>query len=321
MITILKPGLCTTVQDLGRYGHQKYGVVVGGAMDSYSHRIANILVGMEENAATLEITLIGPVITFHQDTLIAICGGDFTPTINRKQVPMWRPYLVRKDSILRFDRCKKGCRAYIAMAGGLDVPSVMGSSATYIRGNIGGLHGGALKANDVIPIGLLNQYSKKIKQEIKQTPPNWFIPAKPLSPVIRVTKGRHFHLFSESSQRKFFESIFEITNNADRMGYRLNGSPLTLAKKGEMISEAVDFGTVQITPDGNPVVLMADRQTTGGYPKIAQVISVDLPLLAQMKPKDRILFREVSLEDAQQLLREEEGYINSLKKALEIKYR
>lgn len=321
MITVLKPGLCTTIQDLGRYGYQKYGVVVGGAMDSYSHRIANMLVGMEENAPTLEITLVGPVLQFHQDALVAICGGDLSPSINNHFMPMWRPFFVKKDSILRFGHCKKGCRAYLAIAGGIDVPMVMESKSTYIRGKIGGLHGEALKANDVIPTGPLNETSDKMMKKLNEAPPKWHVPSKPISPILRVTKGRHFHLFSLESQTNLYETNFEITKNSDRMGYRLNGTGLSLMKREEMISEAVDFGTVQITSDGNPVVLLADRQTTGGYPKIAQVISVDLPHVAQMKPGDRICFREVTLEEAQNIFREEEQFFKIVKKAIEIKFR
>lgn len=321
MITIHKSGLCTTIQDLGRYGYQKYGVVVSGAMDSYSHRAANLLVGMEETAPTLEITLVGPILQFHQRTLIAICGGNLTPTIDGKSVPMWKPYVVKENSILRFDKCEQGCRTYLAVAGGLKVPLTLGSASTYTRGRIGGLHGNVLKKNDVIVTGPLNPRLKNIIHNVEKSLPKWSIPTKPLSPTIRVIKGRQFHLFRKESQRKFFESAFVITKNADRMGYRLKGPPLILEKKKEMISEAVDFGTIQITPDGNPIILLADRQTTGGYPKIAEIISVDLPLVAQMKHGDKIYFKEVSLIEAQQLLRAEEQIIKIMKKAIDIKFR
>lgn len=321
MITIRKPGLFTTIQDLGRYGHQKYGVVVSGAMDSFSHRIANLLVGTEENAPTLEITVVGPVIQFHEDSLVAICGGDLSPMIDGKLMPMWRPYLIKKNSILSFGKCKYGCRAYMAIAGKMNVPLFLGSSSTYTRGKMGGLNGDSLKKNDIILLGPLNDYSKKIIQSIEMTPPRWSVPRKPLSPIVRVMKGRQAHLFSKESQRKFYESSFVVTKNADRMGYRLEGPPLVPVNKEEMLSEAVDFGTIQITPDGNPVILLADRQTTGGYPKIAQIISVDLPIVAQMKPGDRIQFNEVSLEEAQHLHRKEKQYIKMIKKAVEMKFR
>lgn len=322
MISILKPGLLTTIQDLGRYGYQKDGVVVGGAMDTYSHRVANILVGNDENAPTIEMTLIGATIQFSRDSLIAITGGNLSPTIDNKRLPMWRPILIRKNQILRFGECIDGCRAYLSLAGGIWIPKVLGSASTYARAKMGGWHGRPLKAGDQIPLGDLQGLSKKIMEEVHlEGSPKWSIPPRNRTPFIRVIKGREFHAFTRESQNLLFNSEFQITPASDRMGYRLSGPALLLKEKKEMLSEAVDFGTIQVTSDGKPVILLADRQTTGGYPKIAHVISADLPILAQMKPGDRIRFKEVALEEAQALLREQERYFSILKRLIELKFR
>ena len=333
MIKIIKPGILTTIQDLGRYGFQKFGVIVSGVMDSLSHRIANLLVGNEENAPTLEITMVGPVIEFERDTLISICGGDLSPSIDGKFVPLWRPVLVKKGSQLRFGQCKAGCRSYLAVAGGFDVPRVMGSTSTYLRAGIGGFKGRPLKTGDELKLSppnnrsvqMIHDFSTKIGDQ-KFVATKWsvsagFIPISNKIPSIRVIKGRQYQLFSKESQKSFFREPFEITTQSDRMGYRLKGSVLSLTSAEEMISEAVNFGTIQVPPDGNPIVLLADRQTTGGYPKIGQVATVDLPYIAQLKPGDKIKFVEVSHEEAQRLYLEREREIQQLKRALSIKWK
>jgi antagonist of KipI len=333
VIKIIKPGLLTTIQDLGRYGFQKFGVIVSGVMDSLSHRIANLLVGNEENAPTLEITMVGPVIEFERDTLISICGGDLSPSIDGKFVPLWRPVFVKKGSQLRFGQCKAGCRSYLAVAGGFDVPRVMGSASTYLRAGIGGFKGRPLQAGDELKLSppnnrsirMIHDFSSKLGDR-KFVGTKWsvsaeFIPISNKIPSIRVIKGRQYHLFSKESQKSFFREPFEITTQSDRMGYRLKGPILSLASAEEMISEAVNFGTIQVPPDGNPIVLLADRQTTGGYPKIGQVATVDLPYIAQLKPGDKIKFVEVSHEEAQRLYLEREREIQQLKRALSIKWK
>jgi antagonist of KipI len=331
VIKIIKPGLLTTIQDLGRYGFQKYGVIVSGVMDPLSHRIANLLVGNEENTPTLEITMVGPVIEFERDTLISICGGDLSPSIDGKFVPLWRPVLVKKGSQLRFGPCKAGCRSYLAVAGGFDVPRVMGSASTYLRAGIGGFKGRPLKAGDELTLSppndrsvrMIHDFSSKLGDQ-KFVGTKWsvsteFIPISNKTPSIRVIKGRQYQLFSKESQKSFYRETFEITTQSDRMGYRLKGPVLSLASPEEMISEGVNFGTIQVPPDGNPIVLLADRQTTGGYPKIGQVATVDLPYIAQLKPGDQIKFVEVSHEEAQRLFLEREREIQQLKRALSLK--
>lgn len=323
MITIKKPGLLSTIQDLGRYGYQKYGVVVSGVMDSFSFRIANLLVGNEEITPAIEMTIVGPSIQFHQDSLIAICGGDLSPSIDGQTISMWRPIFVKKDSTLQFGESINGARAYLAVAGGIVVPYVMGSASTYVRGKLGGLLGRALQSGDQVEIGNLTELSKKVMDHLHTNgPAKWFVPFyKPINPIIRMLKGHEFDLFTDASKNQLINEIFTITKEADRMGYRLSGPKLMQKEQKDMLSAAVSFGTIQVTPDGSPIILLADRQTTGGYPKIAQVISVDLPLLAQMKPMDQVRLQMVTLEEAQHLFRRNETYMFDIKQAIKLKYR
>lgn len=317
MLTIRKGGMQTTVQDLGRSGFQKFGVVAAGAMDQYSFRIANLLVGNEENAAALEITMMGPEIYFEKDAVISICGGDINPELDGNAAGLWRLLIVTKGQTLTFGKSRLGSRCYVAIAGGINVPPVMNSRSTYLRAALGGFHGRALKAGDQLAIG-----SDRTGQKFAAERNSWFIPSPAYSsePVIRVTAGRQYHLFSEDSRKRFFSESFSVSSQSDRMGYRIKGPELALAVKQEMISEAVAFGSIQVPSDGNPIILMADRQTTGGYPKVAEAISVDLPLISQLKPGDSIRFKEVSVEEAQRLLRLQEKRINCLKRAFQLKW-
>ncbi|WP_338448935.1 biotin-dependent carboxyltransferase family protein [Niallia oryzisoli] len=325
MITITKPGLLSTIQDLGRFGYQKYGVITSGAMDSLSHRLANLLVGNEENKPTIEMTFLGPNVQFQEDALIAICGGDLSPTIQDRPVPMWRPVLVKKGAVLKFGYAKTGTRSYLAVAGGFSIPSIMNSTSTYLRANLGGFHGRALQAGDKIAFAeKSHQSSKLIKKLINMdrnlpfVEMNWsisseLIPKLEKNPVFRVMKGRQYQLFTKESQEWLWTEPFQISPQSDRMGYRLKGPMLRLEKAIEMLSEAVTFGTIQVPADGNPIILMADRQTTGGYPKIGEIASVDLPLLAQVKPNDTIHFTNITPEEAQLLYLEREKKIKQLK--------
>lgn len=316
MLMIRKGGLQTTVQDLGRTGFQKYGVVVSGAMDPYALRLANLLVGNAENAAALEITVMGPTIHFEEDYIISICGGDLSAEIDGKAAGLWRPVTVTKGQTLTFGEPRIGSRCYVAIAGGIDVPELMNSRSTYLRAMLGGYQGRALKNGDQLTIG-----QTSADQKMNTIDHSWFVPALLYSsePVIRVTAGHQFELFTEESRERFFAESFSVNTQSDRMGYRLNGPSLALSETKEMLSEAVVFGSIQVPADGNPIVLMADRQTAGGYPKIAEVITVDLPLISQLKPGDRLRFKKVGIEEAQALLRLQEKKINCLKRAIELK--
>ncbi|MCY6369190.1 biotin-dependent carboxyltransferase family protein [Clostridium ganghwense] len=330
-IEIKNPGLLTTIQDLGRYGFRKYGVIVSGAMDSFAHRMANIMVGNEEGEGTLEITLMGPEILINKDTLISICGADLSPKINDISISMWRPIYVKKGSILSFGKSNHGTRTYVAFAGFFNIEKIMGSKSTYLRAEIGGYEGRQLKRGDILELKELSNRALEIINNIAGNIneygfayPNWFISPKILpsysnSPTVRIIRGGEFNYFNEQSKESLFQNKFLITPQSDRMGYRIKGESIELKESLEMISEAVALGTIQVPADGNPIILLADRQTTGGYPKIGQVISVDIPVVAQLKPGDSISFCEVSLEEAQKLYIEREKDIDDIKKALKIK--
>lgn len=328
-LEIQKPGMLTTVQDTGRNGHQKEGIVVGGAMDTFALRLANLLVGNTGDVATLEITLTGPTILFTEDLLIAITGADLSPTLNGEAIPVWRPVLVHKDDILSFGAPRSGCRSYLAVSGGVDVPQVLGSYATYLQAGIGGYQGRALQAGDAIPchnptaagIALLEQLrSGKQHPYTTWTPDPQLYPAYQVNPTIRAIRGPEYELFSETSREQVWTERFQVSAQSDRMGYRLQGVSLFLQEPVELLSTAVTFGTVQVPPEGNPIVLMADRQTTGGYPRIVQVISADLPILAQVVPGHTIAFTEVSLEEAQQLYIVQEQRLSQLAQAIHLKH-
>lgn len=329
MITVSKPGLHDTIQDLGRFGYQKFGVVAGGVMDPYSHRIANMLVGNEETAATLEMTLVGPRFLFMEDALIAICGGNLEPTIGDISVPMWKPVFIRKGSELRFGAAKAGTRAYLAVAGGFDVPVVLGSRSTYVKAGLGGLEGRALRKGDVLKVARASRV--EIKRETITSgalfqAADWQI-AQELLPnlsnhyEIRVMRGKQYELFDEMSQHRFWNEPFTVSSQSDRMGYRINGPKLQLKEPMEMISEAVTYGSIQVPSDGNPIILAADRQTTGGYPKIGQLSSIDYAKLAQAKAGDRLSFKEVTIEESQRLIAKQEKSLKELRAAIQDKFR
>ena len=328
-VRVAKPGALSTLQDLGRFGYQRFGVVVGGAMDAWSHRTANLLVGNRESEATLEITLIGPSLAFAETTLIALCGADLSPRVGERPLPLRRPVLLRAGSQLDFGRRQSGCRAYLAVRGGYHVAPVMDSKSTYLRAGFGGFEGRALRKDDEIPIGAddAEDYYPELGQMLREggdafCAPSWaFGPslaiAAETSQTIRVVAGQQWEALTDGGQAQFVSAAFRITPNSDRMGYRLEGPKLDLRKPIEMISEGVTFGTIQLPPDGNPIVLMADRQTTGGYPKVANVASVDLPLLAQMMPDQRVRFELISLDEAQRLYLAREQDMNLATQAIE----
>ncbi|MCP3762187.1 biotin-dependent carboxyltransferase family protein [Domibacillus sp. A3M-37] len=327
-VHIIRPGLLATIQDLGRYGFQQYGVVVGGAMDSFSLRLANVLVGNEEGEAAIEVTMMGTSLQFKEDTLISITGGNLNPVIDGSPVPSWRPVFVKKDAVLSFAGGKFGCRAYVAVAGGFSIPNVMNSKSTYIRGEIGGFKGRALKEGDVIPLAEENSFSMKAKRALQKklkhdsfAATDWYVPFESNlnGKVVRVVKGAEFEEFSELAKKQFFEQEFQITPQSDRMGYRLLGPSLQLKQSFELLSEAVANGTIQVPSDGNPIVLLADRQTTGGYPRIGQIAAADLPIIAQMKPGDYVRFKEITLDEAEQLYMEREKEMKQIRTALLLK--
>jgi antagonist of KipI len=306
-IVIQSAGLLTTVQDKGRYGYQRYGMPVSGAMDIFSLELANLLVGNDPGAACLEATIYGPGILLTDDTVTAVTGADMGLTINGKDAPLNSSIQLRKGDSIGFTGLRYGCRSYIAFAGGIDLPPVMGSRSTFLRAKTGGLQGRALQPGDELPLGV--PASKRGIRKI----PEGLIPPYIHSQTIRVTSGPEAHFFDISGLRRFLTAEYQVTPQSDRMGYRLSGEAVTHREgKNGIISAGISQGTIQVPGDGQPIILMADRQTSGGYARIANVISADLTLVAQMIPGDTIRFSEIALDKAQQLLTERQRVIREL---------
>ena len=310
-VEILDPGLLSTVQDLGRIGHRRHGVVVGGAMDRRSHIVANVLVGNDPGAATLEMTMLGATLRFAAETLIALAGGGMRGAINGEVLPVRRPVLVPAGAELRFTPTNIGCRTYLALAGGIDVAPVLGSRSTYLRAGLGGLQGRALRAGDRLatgtPTALGERLARTLAAERGDRPFATTIwtagadldPSLRQSPHVHVLPGLQATEFDQDSLAAFHNERFTLSPRSDRMGYRLDGPALSLVNPRDLLSEAVTTGTVQVPPEGRPIVLMADAQTTGGYPRIAQVIEADLPVLGQLRPGDALRFVPVGLAEAE----------------------
>ncbi len=317
-LNILKPGLLTTIQDLGRYRYQDLGVNVGGAMDTFALRLANLLIGNKETEAGLEMTMAGGSFSFDQDCLIAICGGDFRPTIDGGRVSMWRPIYIKKGTVLNFSYAKKGIRAYMAVSGGFNVSEIMGSKSTHIKAQFGGFEGRPLQKGDCVPLGPFSKTQVSLMAFLEHrlkspffSEANWSIrpsvlPTQTSESELRVMIHSDAHLFKQQSLNAFFHDSFTITSQSDRMGYRLKGNPLDYKTEQSILSEPIQMGAIQVPPDGQPIILMADRQTTGGYPIIGHVIQADLPLLAQSKPGDTLCFKTTTIEAAQEALIERE---------------
>lgn len=289
-IIIHKSGALSTIQDGGRLGYQAFGVPVSGAMDLRSLHQANLLVDNDINEACLEVTLTGPEIEFNASTYIALVGADMTALLNWRPAKMYETIMVETGDTLRFGELVSGVRLYIALNGGFDIPKIMGSKSTCLKGTFGGFKGRALIAGDRI------NYSLPIKVDQKLiTADEQFINIDNTK-TVRFIAGPESHQFDNDSLAKFISSTYTISHECDRMGIRLNGTVLKHKGSADIISSPVSCGTVQIPGNGKPIILMADAQTTGGYTRIAQIISADIPLLAQMKPGDRLKFTEVSLD-------------------------
>jgi len=292
-VEVIRPGLLTTVQDLGRRGHRASGLPLSGAMDSFALRAANLLVGNTEDEAGLEVTLLGPELAFSADVIIAVCGAEF------EGVPAWRTLRVPAGGRIRFGECRSGCRAYIAIAGGLDAPPVLGSRSTYLRATLGGFQGRSLRQGDRIGLrapGAETARRASAHAGSQRLSPG-ILPAYASAATLRVVRGAQAGYFGTG----LCDAEFQISAQSDRMGLRLAGPSLALNRADDLVSSAVAPGTVQVPPDGRPILLMADAQTIGGYPQAAHVIGPDLPLAAQLRPGDRVRFREVALEEAHQL--------------------
>ncbi|MCR2821572.1 biotin-dependent carboxyltransferase family protein [Lederbergia panacisoli] len=312
-LNIIKSGAFTTIQDLGRSGWQASGVPVGGTMDKTAARLVNILLGNDENEAVLEMTLIGPTIQFNGSAVIAIFGANMSPKINGQAIKSRRPIQVHKGDIITFGTASLGVRTYLAVKGGFSIPDILGSKSTNAMANMGR----PLKTGDIIPIN----YSYSVKNF------SWGMSFKlenylhDQQTPFHFIRGRQYDLFTAESQQAFIESDFKVTSNSDRMGYRLTGPNLCTEQKVELITEGTTFGSIQVPPNGEPIILMADRQPTGGYPKIGEVISCDLPRLSQLRPGEPIRFQEISLKEAQRLIIAEERELKEMKAVCLLKWR
>lgn len=324
-ICVRHPGIHTTVQDLGRPGWQHVGVPVGGAMDPCAHRIANMLVGNGADAAALECTLGGLALQFDADTLVALAGRDITASLDGKPILPWRPFVANPGELLVLHT---GCRTSIAVGGGIDVPCVLDGRGTSLRAAFGGWMGRALRRDDRLPVGAPSPMTRHIVEALARRVrhiANWSAspalrPPYSASPTVRLIEGPEFALLTEASRERFLDDTFRIAPESDRMGFRLTGTPLTLSAPREMLSSGVTAGTIQLPPGGAPILLMADRQTTGGYPRLGDVIAVDLPLVAQLRPGDHIRFAVTTLDQAHRWYRQREHDLACADRALHLRF-
>ena len=305
-IRIIEPGPLATVQDRGRFGYRSWGVPLSGAMDLQALRIANLLAGNEDGAAAVEITMGGFRAEFQSEAHFALCGAGGDAILNGTRVDLWLAYRARKGEILQVDSSSGGLRIYLAVSGGIDLPPVMESRSTYLRGGFGGFNGRALHAGDVLPVG-----SPAGKAKDAPAPPE-LIPCYSNSATLRAIPGPQDDRVSRDGKATFFSQWFTVTTRADRMGIALSGPPLELPGGADIISDGACPGAVQVHGNAQPTILAMDCQTAGGYVKIATVISSDLPLVAQFAPGDRVRFEEIGLWQARELYMRNEFLIRSL---------
>lgn len=322
---IRQSGFLTTVQDAGRTGWRALGISPGGACDPFAMRLLNLVVGNPEGAAVLEIALGGLRLEVDRPRLVAWGGGGFTVRVEGELLPPGCPALLRPGEQIAFSYAHSGCRAWLAIAGGVETPPVLGSRSTDLQAGFGGLEGRALRGGDRLPLGEPSAPAQRLAEAMQAqpiatwtAPGNWTRTAL-AQPVLRVIPGAEWAHFTSEAHAALLGEPFTVTPDANRMGARLTGPPLPLARDEELLSAGVVPGTLQAPPNGNPILLLADAQTIGGYPKLAQVISVDLPLAAQLRPGDVVRFREVTLHEAHELLRERERHLARFRLGLSLR--
>ncbi len=305
-VSVIKPGLLDTIQDMGRYHYGSWGVNPGGVADRYAAPIANMLVGNDTTEAVIEMHFPGPHILFEQNTLISITGADFSPMLNDEALPLWQPVIVRKNTVLHFPKLQQGTRCYLAVHGGFCLEKWLDSYSTNLKAGVGGFHGRRLEKGDELSFRESLFYFPALMVEGKDCRPlNWRVDAVKAyhhRHEIFFVEGNEYGLLTEASATDFLQNNYLVHPSSDRMGYQIKGEPLRLAENVELVSSAVSSGTIQLLPDGQLIILMADHQTTGGYPRIGHVISSHLPKLAQLRPSDSIQFKKVSVAMAEELL-------------------
>lgn len=303
------PGVLTTIQDEGRYGYEQFGMSPAGPMDVRAFRTANLLVGNPEGESALEATVLGPTLRFDQDNVIAVTGADMAPALNGQPCPMYQAVAVKAGDRLALGAAKTGCRAYIAFAGGLDVPQVMGSRATALQNKVGGYQGRKLAKGDNVGFRAPNS-SLALPRTAPVPPPQG------REVTIRVILGPQDDAFTEEGVKTFLSQPYTVSKDFDRMGCRLEGAVIQHKTDGNIISDGMVTGAIQVPTSGQPIIMLAERQTVGGYTKIATVISTDLPLVGQRKTGDIIRFQAVTVEEAHRLWRDFNRELEELKTRL-----
>ena len=308
-ILVEDSGPLTTVQDKGRFGYQKFGMPTAGAMDKFSYKIANLLVENKNDEAVLEYTLKGPELRFKEDAIISVTGAKSIVKINGKKIKMWKSHYIEKGSILEISPVEKGMRGYIAFKSGFNLPEIMGSKSTYLRASLGGYEGRELKNGDILKINknvsrdnyTLKSLEKKHRPDFSQK-------------KIRIIMGPQDDYFTKKGVSEFLHGEFKVSSQADRMGYRLEGPKIEHKDGADIITDGIAEGSIQVSGNGKPIIMLADRQTTGGYAKIATVITVDIDIVSQKKPGDLIIFEKIGLKKAQKLLKRRRKLYKNIKK-------
>lgn len=310
-LKIIQPGALTTVQDLGRIGYMDQGIQRSGAADPYSMQVANLLAGNEPQEAVLEFTMLGAEICFQEETQIVLTGADMSPQINGSDVSLYRTCPVHPGDTLKMGFARTGCRCYLAVSGGFCIDPVMGSCSTNLKCGIGGYHGRALRAGD--EISLKNPGKETVFREAKEAAaPPWLLYHGDGTPVLRAVPGPQQEAFTEKGRQTLVSSVYTLTNDSNRMACRLEGEAISFVRSGDIVSDGIVEGSIQISSNGMPIVMLADHQTTGGYAKIGTVASVDIPVLAQKKPGEKVRFAWISVEEAQKLYLRQRQYLRKL---------
>jgi antagonist of KipI len=304
-IRVQDPGLLTTVQDLGRYGYSHLGISPGGAADSLAMRIANLLVGNAESAATLEMTVAGATLEFDEESIVALTGGECDCRVNGDTAPMWQAMRVPAGGALRCGAIKTGARSYLAIQGGLDVRPIMGSTSTNMAGHFGGFEGRGLSRGDLLGV---RKGPNSRASTLKTGAVDDLYSRGPL----RVTRGAQRDWFGPEAFGKLLSCPYTVSEQSNRSGLRLQGEPISLQVRSQLLTEGVSLGAIQVPQDEQPIILFVDQQTTGGYPKIANVISADLYRVGQLRPREQVRFIEVAIPEAIRLLQEQEESLKQI---------
>jgi len=312
-VLVKNPGLLTTVQDAGRYGFSHLGISSCGAGDAAAFRIANLLLGNEENAAALEMTLLGATLEFEQPVVIAVTGADCDCRLNNEIAPMWEPMQVAAGEVLACAGMKTGARVYLAVQGGFDVPQVMGSSSTDLAGRFGGHCGRRLLKGDVLKVRKKHpppgrKSARNLPRKARRFPAAALETLYPSGPI-RVTKGAQQEWFDADAIDQLFSLAYAVSDDSDRSGLRLKGEAIRPRNTKHLLTDGIPLGAIQVPQNGQPIILFVDQHTTGGYPKIANVIAADMHRVGQLRPRDPVRFAEVTIAEAIELVRNQEEWL------------